>query len=186
MTGDWLRFAADGWSELMRPGPGGAPGAAAVPLGALTARQALHQHARLRPGRHVLVHGGAGGAGAYAVQLAALHDARVTATASARNLPSAAGPGAHDVRDHAGRLEGHVDDADVVTGPVGGTTSARSWPVLTSAARTSSSGPAAASLANWPNWPAAGSCARPSRRSSTWAPGQKPSRPSAPPGPPAR
>ena len=67
--------------------------AAAVPLGALTAWQALHEHARLQPGQHVLVHGGAGGVGAYAVQLAALAGARVTATASARN---------HGLRHRAG------------------------------------------------------------------------------------
>jgi NADPH:quinone reductase-like Zn-dependent oxidoreductase len=35
--------------------------AAAIPLGALTAWQALHEHADLRPGQHVLVHGGGGG-----------------------------------------------------------------------------------------------------------------------------
>jgi NADPH:quinone reductase-like Zn-dependent oxidoreductase len=106
--------------------------AAAVPLGALTAWQALHQHARLRPGQHVLVHGGAGGVGAYAVQLAALHGARVTATAFARNLAFVAGLGARDVLDYADRFEDHVDDVDVVIDPVGGTASARSWPVLRS------------------------------------------------------
>jgi NADPH:quinone reductase-like Zn-dependent oxidoreductase len=107
--------------------------AAAVPLGGLTAWQALHQHARLRPGQHVLVHGGAGGVGAYAVQLAALHGARVTATASARNLAFVAGLGAHDVLDYVGRFEDHVHDVDVVLiDPVGGTAAARSWPVLRS------------------------------------------------------
>jgi NADPH:quinone reductase-like Zn-dependent oxidoreductase len=67
--------------------------AAAVPLGALTAWQALHEHARLQPGEHVLVHGGAGGVGAYAVQLAAVHGTRVTATASARDEAFALGWG---------------------------------------------------------------------------------------------
>ena len=100
--------------------------AAAVPLGALTAWQALHQHARLQPGQHVLVHGGAGGVGAYAVQLAALHGARVTATASAPDLDFVAGLGARDVLDYTGRFEDHVRDVDVVIDPVGGTTTARS------------------------------------------------------------
>jgi NADPH:quinone reductase-like Zn-dependent oxidoreductase len=108
------------------------PGAAAGPLGALTAWQALHQHARLRPGQHVLVHGGAGGVGAYAVQLAALHGARVTATASARDLAFVTGLGARDVLDYSGRFDDHVHDVDVVIGPVGGTTTARSWPALRS------------------------------------------------------
>jgi len=106
--------------------------AAAVPLGALTAWQALHQHARLQPGQHVLVHGGAGGVGAYAVQLAALHGARVTATVSARDLAFVAGLGARDVLDYSGRLEDQVRDVDVVVDPVGGTTTDRSWPTLCS------------------------------------------------------
>jgi NADPH:quinone reductase-like Zn-dependent oxidoreductase len=106
--------------------------AAAVPLGALTAWQALHEHARLQPGQHVLVHGGAGGVGAYAVQLAALHGARVTATASARDADFVAGLGADDVVDYTGRFEDRVHDADVVVDPVGGETMARSWAVLRS------------------------------------------------------
>ncbi len=106
--------------------------AAAVPLGALTAWQALHEHAQLRPGQHVLVHGGAGGVGGYAVQLAALHGARVTATASARDRAFVAGLGARDVLDYASRFEGQVRDVDVVIDPVGGDTTARSWQVLRS------------------------------------------------------
>jgi len=106
--------------------------AAAVPLGALTAWQALHEHAGLRPGQQVLVHGGAGGVGAYAVQLAALAGARVTATASARDRAFVTGLGACDVLDYTGRFEEHVRDVDVVIDPVGGTTTARSWPTLRS------------------------------------------------------
>jgi NADPH:quinone reductase-like Zn-dependent oxidoreductase len=107
-------------------------GAAAVPLGALTAWQALHDHARLQPGQHVLVHGGAGGVGAYVVQLAAVGGARVTATATARDHAFVTGLGADQVLDYAGRFEDHVRDVDVVVDPVGGDTTARSWPVLRS------------------------------------------------------
>ena len=106
--------------------------AAAVPLGGLTAWQALHEHAQLAAGQHVLVHGGAGGVGAYAVQLAALAGARVTATASARDLAFVAGLGARDVLDYCGRFEDQVRDVDVVIDLVGGTTTARSWPVMRS------------------------------------------------------
>ena len=106
--------------------------AAAVPLGALTAWQALHEHARLQPGQHVLVHGGAGGVGSYAVQLASLYGARVTATASARDAEFVAGLGADEVLDYTRGFEDHVRDADVVVDPVGGETMARSWPVLRS------------------------------------------------------
>jgi threonine dehydrogenase-like Zn-dependent dehydrogenase len=76
-----------------------------VAQGALTAWQALHEHANLRPGQHVLVHGGGGGVGAYAVQLAAVHGARVTATASASDARYVAGLGAEQVIDYAGRFE---------------------------------------------------------------------------------
>jgi NADPH:quinone reductase-like Zn-dependent oxidoreductase len=54
--------------------------AAALPLAALTAWQALLDHAHLTAGESVLVLGGAGGVGAYVVQLAHHFGARVTAT----------------------------------------------------------------------------------------------------------
>ena len=54
--------------------------AAALPLAALTAWQALADHAALQPGEQVLVQGGAGGVGIFAVQLAAILGAHVTAT----------------------------------------------------------------------------------------------------------
>ena len=104
--------------------------AAAIPLGGLTAWQALHDHAGLQPGQHVLVHGGAGGVGAYAVQVAAALGARVTATASARDAAYVADLGAHQVIDYKGRFEDEVRDVDVVVDLVGGDTMARSWPVL--------------------------------------------------------
>jgi NADPH:quinone reductase-like Zn-dependent oxidoreductase len=106
--------------------------AAAVPLGALTAWQALHEHAQLASGQHILVHGGSGGVGAYAVQLAAHAGARVTATASARNIAFVAGLGAHDVLDYSGTFEDHVRDVDIVIDLVGGITTTRLWPVMRS------------------------------------------------------
>ncbi|MGD0241597.1 MAG: NADP-dependent oxidoreductase [Streptosporangiaceae bacterium] len=104
--------------------------AAAIPLGGLTAWQALHDHADLQPGQHVLVHGGAGGVGAYAVQVAVALGAQVTATASARDAAYVADLGAHQVIDYKGRFEEEVRDVDVVVDPVGGDTMARSWSVL--------------------------------------------------------
>ncbi|MEV5148106.1 NADP-dependent oxidoreductase [Streptomyces sp. NPDC052727] len=105
--------------------------AAAVPLAALTAWQALVGHASLTAGQHVLVHGGAGGVGSFAVQIAVALGARVTATAAARDREFVAGLGADRVLDYAGdRFEDHVDGADVVLDTVGGDTLARSWAVL--------------------------------------------------------
>ena len=54
--------------------------AAALPLAALTAWQALVDHAELQPGEEVLVQGGAGGVGMFAVQLASIFGGHVTAT----------------------------------------------------------------------------------------------------------
>lgn len=113
-----------------KPAAAGHVAAAAIPLGGLTAWQALHDHAGLRPGQHVLVHGGGGGVGAYAVQLAAAHGARVTATASARDAAYVAGLGAEQVIDYASRFEEQVRDVDAVIDLVGGDITTRSWPVL--------------------------------------------------------
>ncbi len=59
--------------------------AATLPLAALTAWQAITDYAALEPGEQVLVQGGAGGVGAYAVQLAAILGGTVTATGSSRH-----------------------------------------------------------------------------------------------------
>lgn len=104
--------------------------AAAVPLAALTAWQGLVDHARVTPGLHVLVHGGAGGVGSFAVQIAVALEARVTATASARGATFVAALGAQDVPDHVGRVEDHVAGVDVVFDTVGGDTQARSGALL--------------------------------------------------------
>ncbi|MEV7326331.1 NADP-dependent oxidoreductase [Streptomyces sp. NPDC093970] len=105
--------------------------AAAVPLAALTAWQALVGKTSSEPGQHVLIHGGAGGVGSFAVQIAAALGARVTATASARNREFVSGLGADQVIDYTReRFEDHVQDVDVVLDTVGGDTTARSWSVL--------------------------------------------------------
>ena len=59
--------------------------AAAVPLAGLTAWQSLVDRGELAAGERVLVNGGAGGVGHFAVQIAAALGARVTAVASAAN-----------------------------------------------------------------------------------------------------
>lgn len=105
--------------------------AASVPLAALTAWQALSGHAGTAAGQHVLVHGGSGGVGSFAVQIAVALGARVTATASARDREFVVGLGAEEVVDHhTERFEDRVADVDVVLDTVGGETLTRSWTVL--------------------------------------------------------
>jgi NADPH:quinone reductase-like Zn-dependent oxidoreductase len=90
--------------------------AAALPLAALTALQALHGKAHLParpPSSRVLVVGASGGIGSYAVQLAKLAGAHVTAVASGPKLPYAAELGADELIDRrhhdATRLGEHWD-----------------------------------------------------------------------------
>jgi NADPH:quinone reductase-like Zn-dependent oxidoreductase len=105
--------------------------AAAVPLGALTAWQALFDHAGLVAGQVVLIHGAAGGVGVFAVQLARLAGAHVIATASTRNGDFLRELGANEIIDYTTtRFEAVVHDVDLVFDLVGGDTLERSWQVV--------------------------------------------------------
>jgi NADPH:quinone reductase-like Zn-dependent oxidoreductase len=109
--------------------------AAALPLAGLTALQALVDHAAVRPGDAVLVHGGAGGVGALTIQLAAILGAHVTATIRSNAGELVRGFGAErvvDVRTDAFD-EGHSayePRYDVVIDTVGGDMLDRSFRVL--------------------------------------------------------
>jgi len=105
--------------------------AAALPLSALTAWQALFEHARLNVGQSVLIHGGAGGVGSMAVQLARWRGSRVLATASASDAELVRSLGADEVIDYrTTRFEERLRDIDVVLDTIGGETLERSWRVL--------------------------------------------------------
>ena len=105
--------------------------AASVPIGALTAWQGWFERARLQAGERVLIHGGAGAVGIFAVQLAKRAGAHVLTTASARNFSFLASLGADECIDYrTGRFEETVREVDVVFDGVGGETLRRSWGVL--------------------------------------------------------
>jgi NADPH:quinone reductase-like Zn-dependent oxidoreductase len=105
--------------------------AAAVPLTALTAWQALFEHAGLAAGQTVLIHGAAGGVGVFAVQLARWAGAQVIATASASNHDFLRELGANEIIDYTTtRFEDVVHDVDLVFDTVGGDTLERSWQVV--------------------------------------------------------
>lgn len=74
--------------------------AAAIPLAALTAWQALVDTAGLRAGQRVLIHAAAGGVGHFAVQIAKARGAHVIGTASAPNHDFLRGLGADEVIDY--------------------------------------------------------------------------------------
>ncbi|MFC1414325.1 NADP-dependent oxidoreductase [Streptacidiphilus sp. N1-12] len=108
--------------------------AAAVPLAALTAWQALVDTARVRPGQRVLIHAAGGGVGHFAVQFAKHLGAHVTGTASASRHAWLTGLGADELIDYtAVPFEDAAKDIDVVIDLVGDRhdrTSTRSLDVL--------------------------------------------------------
>ncbi len=105
--------------------------AAAVPMGALTAWQALVDVAQLRAGQTILIHGGSGGVGSFAVQIAKARGARVIATASTANQDLLKQLGTDVAIDYTKtKFEEIAKDVDAVLDPVGKETLARSYGVV--------------------------------------------------------
>ena len=77
--------------------------AASVPISLLTAWQGLHVQAKLQKGERVLIHGGAGAVGLFAVQLAKSRGAYVIATSSKANIDFVKRLGADEVIDYRER-----------------------------------------------------------------------------------
>ncbi|AKU92977.1 zinc-binding dehydrogenase [Vulgatibacter incomptus] len=111
--------------------------AAAVPLAGGTAWEAVVRRLRLQVGQTILIHGGAGGVGSFAVQIAAACGAKVIATASAGNLETLRDLGAHVAVDYhkedptevALRETGGVG-VDAVLDLVGGDLTPKSCPAV--------------------------------------------------------
>jgi len=105
--------------------------AGATPLAALTAHQGLFRHGGLKQGPRVLIHGGSGGVGHFAVQFAKAAGAEVATTASGGHVAFARTLGADIVVDYqTQQFEDAVGDVDMVFDLVGGETQERSWNVL--------------------------------------------------------
>ena len=105
--------------------------ATAVPLAALTAWQALFDAGQLVSTQRMLIHGGSGGVGHIAVQLAKWKGAHVLATASTKNQELLRELGVDEPIDYTKqKFEDVARDVDLVLDLIGGETQERSWSVL--------------------------------------------------------
>ncbi|WP_042379417.1 NADP-dependent oxidoreductase [Streptacidiphilus melanogenes] len=105
--------------------------AASLPLVGLTAWQALTEQSQVGPGTRILIHGGAGGVGSVAVQLAKHLGAEVVATAGGDGVDLVRKLGADQVVDYrTEQFDEVLSDIDVVFDTVGGATQDRSFRVL--------------------------------------------------------
>ncbi len=131
-NGGNAEFVAVRTSEIARqPKTLDAVHAASVPLAGLTAWQALFGEVKLEKGQTILIHGGGGAVGSFAVQFAKVIGAKVIATATGEDLEYVRGLGADVVVDYkAEKFEDAAHDIDVVLDTLGGETQARSWATL--------------------------------------------------------
>jgi NADPH:quinone reductase-like Zn-dependent oxidoreductase len=105
--------------------------AAATPVSVLAAWQSLFDLGQLQPGQRILIHGGSGGVGHFAVQLAKWKGAYVLATASTKNQELLRKLGPDETIDYTShKFEEVADKVDLVLDTIGGETQERSWRVL--------------------------------------------------------
>ncbi|KAB8130300.1 NAD(P)-dependent alcohol dehydrogenase [Gracilibacillus oryzae] len=122
-------LSSNGWGALaeyvvtaeeslaLKPGNLSFAEAAAVPMAATTALQALKNKGKVRAGQEVLIQGASGGVGTFAIQIAKAVGAKVTAVVSTRNAELASSLGADHVIDYQkGNLENHQQTYDLILG----------------------------------------------------------------------
>lgn len=105
--------------------------AGALPLVGVSAIQALEDHIKLQKGQKILIHGGAGGIGHIAIQLAKFLGAYVATTVSTDDAEFVKGLGADEIIDYkTQKFEKLIKDYDAVFDNVGGETGDKSFQVL--------------------------------------------------------
>ncbi|MBI3611191.1 MAG: NAD(P)-dependent alcohol dehydrogenase [Nitrospirae bacterium] len=93
--------------------------AAAVPVAAMTALQAMRDHGKIKSGDRVLINGASGGVGSFAVQIAKANGAEVTAVTSRKNTDFVKGLGADHVIDYTAEDFTKSDSSfDIIFDPV--------------------------------------------------------------------
>lgn len=105
--------------------------AAALPLVGSSAYQAIVETMALQAGQKVLIHGGAGGIGSLAIQIAKSIGAYVATTASTADIDFAKSLGANEVIDYTSQDFSEIlSDYDAVLDTIGGETNTKSYDVL--------------------------------------------------------
>ena len=104
--------------------------AAGLPLAGLTAWQGLYELADIEAGEQVLIHGGSGAVGQFAIQLAKLRGATVYTTTSARNTDLVLSLGADHAIDYQQVDFSELRDMDVVLDTIGGEVQDKSWKTI--------------------------------------------------------
>jgi NADPH:quinone reductase-like Zn-dependent oxidoreductase len=134
---DWYRdgslaefVAVEARNLAAKPGSLSHVDAAAFPMAALTAWQALFVHADLQAGQTVVIHGAGGGVGTLAVQLAVRAGARVIGTGRAAARDLVLQLGAEQYLDVARDALSDVEAVDVVFDLIGGDVLEHSWRML--------------------------------------------------------
>lgn len=132
ISGSYAEFALARVDQIARK-PANLPHvqAAALPVAATTAWQALFDVGHLEANQTVFIHAAAGGVGAFAVQLAKWKKAYVIGTASAENAEFVESLGADEVIDYRSvKFEEATANVDLVFDTIGGETQRRSWGLL--------------------------------------------------------
>jgi alcohol dehydrogenase len=105
--------------------------AGSLPLAGSAAWQAMVEHVGLRSGKKILIHGGAGGIGSLAIQIAKHLGAYVATTVSAEDMEYVKALGADEPIDYKSqKFEDLIHDYDAVFDTVAGETYKRSYQVL--------------------------------------------------------
>jgi NADPH:quinone reductase-like Zn-dependent oxidoreductase len=130
--GAYAEFAIVGEGEIApKPASADFVNAASVPLAGLTAWQGLFEIGKLQAGQTVLIHGGGGGVGSFAVQFAHAKGVRVLATAGSDKLDLLRDLGVAEPIDYTTtRFEDVVGKVDAVFDTVGGDLVERSFAVV--------------------------------------------------------
>jgi NADPH:quinone reductase-like Zn-dependent oxidoreductase len=131
-SGGYAEYAAAPATEFVcKPKQVDFDTAASVPVGALTAWQAMFDLGKLASGQRILITGASGAVGSMAVQLAKVKGAHVIGLASGKNEEFVRKLGADDFIDYRkAKFENEVRDLDVVFDAVGGETQERAFQTL--------------------------------------------------------